>query len=904
MSTLKFKKKNIINKMIKKQIFITISTAFLLIFILVGSSYAILNGKTETGVSDVVVQSGNLIASIKTEEEEIIEMNYTTLGVSNEVGLTYDPYTFSVENTGETTIAYYELRIVDKEHEVSTLPHKSINYALSVNDDEYTSPQNLGDNYSYIYTGDSLEPGESDDFSLKMWVNEEFGHYANNKVLKASIEITLYSDVPTRNYIIYDTQGGSYVLKTNINSKRISNQVPKKTGFTFEGWSNEVNGEVLYNNNDLYLSNNGTILYAIWSRSEQIYNVTYNGNRFTTLESQELYGVTITYDPDTSYVTLNGSPTTSLTLVHLPEEFVDGDQYKTTISYVSGSFEKVGKTTFTTEVADSAKENLSTRNFVDGTWPTSDVDSNPTVLTIDELSETQGEYLRVYMWFEDPSSVTFNNYTIKVNLTKNDVKTVVYDGTYETLGETPVRPGYTFSGWYTQEDGGTQITSSSKVNLTSNHTLYAHWQPSVYTVAYNGNRFVTLESQELYGVTITYDPNTSYLTLNGSPTTSLTLVHLPEEIISGNQYETTISYVSGSFEKEGSATFTTEVNDADKKTLDTRNYVNAMWPTSDDPQNSSILTVTDYSETVGEYIRVFMWFEDPSLVTFDNYTIKVNLTKVDKKEVTYNSTYQTLGEIPLRPGYRFLGWYTEEAGGTEITEETKVTTTDNHTLYAHWIEATKPVCIFSGPATASVKVGSKSTYTLTCTDSSGFDDSEITASDFTQSTSGVLTISAPTKETVTDGYKYTISVTGKKAGSTTITLNEGAISDASGNTNDAITSSSITIQALTCSWKTSSSTTVTGTCSGTSKPSNPTSGSTYTTCSNTKWRYSMGSGTCANGKTYSSSTSGYTYTSSSAASSGCTSKRASSCSGSYSQSGGSCSTGSSSTKTTYKYTCS
>ena len=235
--------------------------------------------------------------------------------------------------------------------------------------------------------------------------------------------------------------------------------------------------------------------------------------------------------------------------------------------------------------------------------------------------------------------------------------------------------------------------------------MYAHWQPSVYTVTYNGNRFVTLESQELYGVTITYDPNTSYLTLNGSPTTSLTLVHLPEEIISGNQYKTTISYVSGSFVKEGSTTFTTEVNDADKKTLDTRNYVNATWPTSTDPTYSSTLTVTDYSETVGEYIRVFMWFNDPSTVTFDNYTIKVNLTKVDRKDVTYNNTYQTLGETPLRPGYRFLGWYTEEDGGVEVTTETKVTITNNHTLYAHWIEATKPVCTFSGPSTASVKVG-------------------------------------------------------------------------------------------------------------------------------------------------------------------------------------------------------
>jgi len=271
----KLKKKNLINRIIKKQLFITLSTAFLLIFILVGSSYAILNGKTETGVTDVIVQSGNLTASISSEEGEIIEMNYTSLGVSNEVGLTYDPYTFSVENTGQTTIAYYELRIVDKEYELSNLPHKSINYALSKDGGDYTEPQNLGDNKSYIYVGGPIAPGESDDFNLKMWVNEEFGKYANNKNLKAAIELTLYSDVPTRNYIIYDTQGGSYIAKTNVSSKRVTNQVPLKEGYSFVGWSETPDGNVFYEQNAKYESSIGTTLYA---KYEEAILITYNLN--------------------------------------------------------------------------------------------------------------------------------------------------------------------------------------------------------------------------------------------------------------------------------------------------------------------------------------------------------------------------------------------------------------------------------------------------------------------------------------------------------------------------------------------------------------------------------------------------------------------------------------------------
>lgn len=52
--------------------------------------------------------------------------------------------------------------------------------------------------------------------------------------------------------------------------------------------------------------------------------------------------------------------------------------------------------------------------------------------------------------------------------------TVTNGGTYGSL-PTPSRDGYTFDGWYTQASGGSKITASTKVNLTSSQTLYAHW---------------------------------------------------------------------------------------------------------------------------------------------------------------------------------------------------------------------------------------------------------------------------------------------------------------------------------------------------------------------------------------------------------------------------------------------
>ena len=43
---------------------------------------------------------------------------------------------------------------------------------------------------------------------------------------------------------------------------------------------------------------------------------------------------------------------------------------------------------------------------------------------------------------------------------------------------TPTRDGYTFDGWYTEEEGGTQVTNSTTFTARNNDTtLYAHWTP-------------------------------------------------------------------------------------------------------------------------------------------------------------------------------------------------------------------------------------------------------------------------------------------------------------------------------------------------------------------------------------------------------------------------------------------
>ena len=65
-------------------------------------------------------------------------------------------------------------------------------------------------------------------------------------------------------------------------------------------------------------------------------------------------------------------------------------------------------------------------------------------------------------------------------------KTVTYDSTYGDLA-TCSRTGYDFDGWYTGKTDGTKIESGTKVAITANQTLYAHWTAKTYSVTVDPN---------------------------------------------------------------------------------------------------------------------------------------------------------------------------------------------------------------------------------------------------------------------------------------------------------------------------------------------------------------------------------------------------------------------------------
>lgn len=225
-------------------------------------------------------------------------------------------------------------------------------------------------------------------------------------------------------------------------------------------------------------------------------------------------------------------------------------------------------------------------------------------------------------WTEIPKDfiITFNASGGSVSTSS---KSVTNGSTYGTL-PTPTRSGYTFDGWYTAVSGGTKITSSSTVSLTTNQTLYAHWtaNPKTYTITFNAN--------------------------GGSVSTS------NKTVTNGSIYGTL-------------------------PTPTRTGYTFTGWYTSSSG-GTQITSGTIVSITSAQTLYAH-WNGIESTVTFN---VNGGSVSTSSKKVTYGSPYGSL-PTPTKTGYTFDGWYTSSSGGSQITSGTIVSITSSQTLYAHWI---------------------------------------------------------------------------------------------------------------------------------------------------------------------------------------------------------------------------
>ena len=559
---------------------------------------------------------------------------------------------------------------------------------------------------------------------------------------------TGYTSTNAGSNSVYTFSGKNAISKVGINGENIYYlPTPIISGYTFNGWFTADGAGVKVatadgwiasvsgytDENKAWIKTDATTLYARYTKKS--FTISYNlagGGTSSTRPTSYTFGTTtsIPNPTRTGYTFLGWTVSSSLTgktygTINLGDGHQQFDSNYTSAVYYELYYLN-NNITYTGELSDSEIRwrMYTTAGAYNGSLSSTPVTpssdgytslwyhrgksaSNTTISFTTGTSYSVdahqvGDLTLTARWKANTYTVTFNPNGGTVSQTST---TVTYDSTYGTL-PTPTRTGYTFEGWFTAKSDGTHITSGTKVAITSAQTLYAHWTANKYTVTFDPNGGSVSQTTK----SVTYDAAYSTLPTPTKTVTGYTVTFkgwytassggtkvTADTVVStagnhtlyaqweqkANTYTVTFNPNGGSVSQTSkSVTYGSTYGTLPTPTKTVTGYTVTFkgWYTA--ASGGTKITSTTSVSTSSNHTLYAQWTQ-----TANKYTVSFNANggSVDtaSKNVTYNSTYGTL-PTPTRTGYTFNGWFTAASGGTKIVDTTKVTTANNHTLYAQW----------------------------------------------------------------------------------------------------------------------------------------------------------------------------------------------------------------------------
>lgn len=573
------------------------------------------------------------------------------------------------------------------------------------------------------------------------------GYKINPTVLKVVVSKTgdYYNYGERKSTVSFDANGGSAVSTTiNKNSGDELGSLPTTSlaHYTFEGWYTEKVGGTKIEETDLMPADD-TTYYAHWAiqtSTQQIlaryqnpdgsygsYQTVYNRSHeygstvsWSQAETNEFEAVSIkSYTATTDKVTHVDVPRKQTTLTVGIDSLVDASgnstgnaTYDTTDGFgvytltINGKTVGTDITSYTSPILVGSTYEIS--NVKSSTAKTSFVKA-----VSGSLSGTITAKTRVGLQFTtSQTTVTYNTNGGTVSGKGSSWSVAGYYG--QKLGElaTPARDGYTFQGWYTEQNGGTKISSATMYPLTDT-TYYAVWTANTYHITYDANSGTGAPAKQAFSFNSGATISSTKPTRTGYTFTGWKLnndILQPGSAVPTNSKDITLTaqwsldtYMIAYDTQGGTASgLRTSYNvNSDSYTLPTpvrEGYTFAGWSGSNGSTPQMSVSIAKGSTGTKSYTANWK---------ANTYTVSYNANggEIQSGASSESKTFgNVLGNFPSvsRKGYTLTGWYTKASGGSQVTEQSPVPSA-NTTYYAQWSPVTYSITYDNVDSTDNLK---------------------------------------------------------------------------------------------------------------------------------------------------------------------------------------------------------
>ena len=503
----------------KKKKIIILSLIVITILIVIFSSYSIFKDKEKTEAILAYFYDGE---------------NHNTLPKKDD-GYVIDEMKCS-KAVGTWDNNKWEAKINDIEGKFEcNLSFKILNpyHKLTINPNGGTYNDSPGKYELYVMEGFNYEIFEPTrkGYTFKGWQMTGNNSYIRGRTLTMGLEDTEIKarwQINTYNVEIKDSDlcDGEYPVDYNT---ALDLCVPTKTGYTFAGW--DITSGML-DGNSFIVDDKDAVVTAKWQINNYdyvVYHMQQGLNGDYVLKDIDTYSAEYQSEvsPETRTYTGFTSPNRKTIEIAIRDNEVNyqytRNKYSLSIDPNNGEYS--GSRNMQLYYEEQTELSIPTRvgyNFRG--WDKTSGDVTDSIFTMDASDANL-----TAKWEAKKFIVTFDANGGSLSQT---TKEVTYDSEYGQLA-TATRTGYNFLGWYTSASGGTKITSSSTVKITSNQTLYAHWQAKTFTVTFNANGGSVSTSSK----TVTYD--STYGTLPTPTRTNYDFLGWYTDATNGTKVEST-----------------------------------------------------------------------------------------------------------------------------------------------------------------------------------------------------------------------------------------------------------------------------------------------------------------------------------------------------------------------------